>query len=159
MNNKKIEKIKAKERSFVMKLTKADIVDILKKCNYTLDENVYSEEDGKHLPSIERCYNPEKQEYQLFIRCKHTDKVIDKMYNSLLSTFPILSSGTFNPCSAVILVSDYDFTEICTAPHNENSQEIFARYMYEKFGEYYRIKYNQTVRKEIKKSKDEEQTK
>lgn len=161
MDDKKLKKIKAKERSFVMKLTKKDIETILYNFGgYELNNNVYSEADGKKLPPIERGYNQEKQEYQIMIRCKNDDKTAEDLYNSLTASMPYLVSGGYNPRNSIIILTDYSVAEINLGYDiGKDKQIIYAKYMYEKFGEYYRIKYNQAVRKEIKKSKDEERTK
>ena len=157
MNSKSIEKLKTKERSFVMKLSKKDIEKLLQKFGYLLNENIYSEFDGKKLPAIERGYNSEKGEYQIMLRCINADKTSEDLYNTLTIKMPYLVSGGYNPRQSVIMLSDFSITELSFGmENNTDKQLIYALFMYEKFGEYYKEKYNQSVRKEIKNSKSTE---
>lgn len=158
MEDKKIVKLKAKNLSFVMKLTKKDIIELLYKLgNYTLNENVYSEDDGKKLPAIERYYNPEKNEYQIMLRCKNNDTTIEELYNTLTIHMPFLVSGGYNPRNSIIILSDYMLQEL-NMGHDvgSNKQLIYAKFMYEKFGEYYKQKYNKYIRSKIKKFQTKE---
>lgn len=156
MDSKKVEKIKAKERSFVMKLTKKDIAELLQKFGYSLNENVYSEENGKKLPAIERGYNEEKKEYYIMLRCLNNDTTAQDLYNTLTIKMPYLVSGGYNPRQSVIMLSDFSITELSLGmENNTDKQLIYAKYMYEKFGEFYRDKYNKQVRQEIN-SKNEQ---
>ena len=69
MNTKQIERLKAKERSFVLKLTHKDIILILEKCGYALNETLFNEQTSKRLPAITKFYNEQLKEYQIQIRC------------------------------------------------------------------------------------------
>lgn len=157
MDINNLEKLKAKERSFVLKLTKKDIENLLQKFGYSLNENVYSEENGKKLPAIERGYNEEKKEYQIMLRCLNNDTTAEDLYNTLTIKMPYLVSGGYNPRQSVIMLSDYSITELSLGMENHTDKQlIYARYMYEKFGEFYRDKYNKYVRQEIRESKKEQ---
>ncbi len=158
MEDLKIKKLKAKNTSFVMKLTKKDIVELLYKLeNYKLNENVYSETDGKKLPAIERYYNSEKNEYQIMLRCKNDDTIIEELYNTLTIHMPFLVSGGYNPRNSIIILSDYNIQELNMGYDvGSNKQLVYAKFMYEKFGEFYKQKYNKYIRKKFKKEQTKE---
>ena len=156
--DKKIMKLKAKESSFVMKLTKKDIVEILSRAGgYTLNEHLISESDGKILPAIERGYNEEKNQYQIFVRCSQNNPSINALYSSISQSMPNMAK-VMNPNDCCVIISDFDITflGVFADLDQENKQLSFARFMYNKFGEYYREKYNKHVRKQIKEQKGQE---
>lgn len=153
-----IEKIKTKERSFVMKLTKKDIQIILHKCGKTLNETV-TDDSGKHLPAIERFYNQDRNEFQIMLRVENINTASEELYNALTIPMPFIKSSGYNPKDSVIILSDFSLSELSLGFDDsvgQNQQLIYARFMYDKFGEYYREKYNQHVRKEIKNEKQEQ---
>lgn len=149
MDKEKNRKLIAHANSFVMKLTKKDLIELLYRLgNYKLNENVYSECDGKKLPSIERNYNKETNSYEIFIRCVNNDKLAEDLYNSLTLSIPFLISGGYNPRDVLLLLTDFSISQIAFSCEDKVSKQlIYAKFMYEKFGEYYRQKYNQHIRK------------
>jgi len=156
--NSNIEKIKAKERSFVMKLTKKDIETLLYKCGRTLNKNV-ADDSGKPLPAVERFYNEDKNEFQIMLRVENINTASEELYNALTIHMPFIKSSGYNPKNSVIILSDFSLSELSLGFDDnvsQNQQLIYARFMYDKFGEYYREKYNQHVRKEIKNEKQDQ---
>lgn len=150
----KAQQLIAKERSFVMKLTKQDIQTILHKCGYTINQNA-QDQTGKILPPIEKFYNCEKNEYQLMIRVKHAKDNNSQLYNAMASKIPTIVSLDYNPNISIVFLTDFSFLELSVFDEETNNQTIYAQFMYHKFGEYYREKYNHNVRKEIKHEKQE----
>lgn len=143
----------AKQRSFVCKLTKSQIVNLLKECGLVLNTTVYSEFDGKHLPAIERGYNKETDEWELFIRCKVIDKQLNNVYNFVKSKMPAKLQTYYSPMESVVNITDFSFCELSITQDEERAiklQSTFARFMYKQFGEYYKTKYNSYVKKVIK---------
>ena len=150
---KQSKRMLAKERSFVAKLTNAQIENLLEKCGYILNKNVY-DDFGRNLPTIERGYNSEKDEYTVFIRCIKTDSVTNNVANALKFNFPFMTD--YDVRSSMIMLTDFSFVEVrLSYEDSSDNNKIYANFMYNLFGEYYRKKYNKYVRSEIKKQEQE----
>ena len=154
--NKNEQKQLAKQKSFIAKLSRKQIVELLNKCGYILNTNVYSEFDDKKLPAIETGYINNNTECVIFIRAIKVDKQMSQIYNAVKSNLNILSQS-FNPNETIIMIKDFEFCEVQTFLGNseQNNQKIFANFMYNLFGEYYRTKYNNSIRKQIKEQQNE----
>lgn len=152
--NKTTKRKLAKERSFVGKLTNAQIENLLNKCGYALNKNVYTD-DGEKLPAIERGYDGEKDEYSIFIRCTKQDKVATIVHNTLTSALN-LPFSQFNLSDCIVMLKDFEFIELSIqTDEHSNSQQVYAKYMYNLFGEYYRKEYNKNIRKNIREQEKE----
>lgn len=152
--NKQTKRMLAKERSFVGKLTNAQIEKILLKCGYVLNKILY-DDYGETLPAIERGYDSEKDEYSIFIRCKKINPVADKVAHALKSATKINLSN-YNLTDSIVMLKDFEFIELTVLSDNiSNNQEIYARHMYNLFGEYYRKEYNKNIRKNVKQKEKE----
>jgi len=151
--NKKTKRMIAKEKSFVAKLTNSQIQNILHKCGFVLNTNVY-DDFGVKLPSIERGYDSETDEYSIFIRCTKINPVADKVTHALKFATKINLSN-YSLTDSIVMLKDFEFTELSlSCDETSNNNQIYAKFMYNLFGEYYRKEYNKNVRKIIKEQEN-----
>lgn len=153
----KLKRKLAKERSLVLKLTPKQINEILKMCGYVVNNHIY-DEYGEHITPISRYYDKDADEYVILIRCKQHDEERNKLLAGLSSSLAISNLVPFMSLydSSIVLLKDYSFCEISINKDNslENNTK-YAKYMYNLFGEYYRKKYNQIIKKEAKQENKE----
>ena len=154
MDNKLKRKL-AKERSLVLKLTLKQIHEILDGCGYQIDNNIYNE-DGEHIPAILKYYDRESDEYVVEIKCKQKLTDFEKSMQEKISAMPFIAAAYSSLYySSIVVLKDYSFLEISITSDGDKSLEhntFYAKYMYNLFGEYYRKKYNQNLKKEQKQS-------
>ena len=154
MDNKQLQ---AKERSFVLKLSKKDIEEILKISEYKLA--YLTDSNGKTIPPIIKFYNREKDQYYIQINCQTTNTTFTQLENYLSAKLGF-SYSQYSMLTRLIILSDFNFTDVylnnIDDDQNVINQQKYAKYMYQKFGEEYRTKYNQWARKQNKKIKQQE---
>lgn len=149
----------AKQRSFIYKLTKSQIVDLLKECGLVLNTNIYSEYDGKLLPAIEKGYNKENDTWEIFIRCKTTDKYLNDINNMVASFMPSFFTSKYSMLDSMVVLTDYSLHELTICGDEEraiNLQNVFANFMYKQFGEDYRTSYNEYITKLMEENEQAE---
>ena len=152
----------AQEKSFVYKLTKADITKLLEKLGLSL-AYLY-DQIGDAVPPIRRNYDKESKKYVITINYRKNLTSAEKdIEQAVYRNFHPLFAGVLNGYmssmnTGVLLLTDYKI--IALGQLNTDAlayQKEYAYFMYEKFGEYYKQKYNSVVRKEIKESKKQKQ--
>ena len=128
-----------KNTCFLANVSDEELKQLVEKCGYKLYENIDNETNNQRKV-IERIYDNQTKKVKIEISCVNStyDKIKRKMYlrTGLLS---FLSSSIFDV--TLILVNDYLIGDLCN-DDNETLQKEFANFMYNKFGEIYRIKYN-----------------
>ena len=133
-----------KTTSFLANVSDDEIISILTKCGYRLYYNIFNETDGQRKP-IERIYNPKTKKEYLEISCKNIalETMTKKFFDMTgLSTF--VSKNIYD--ISLVFVSDYVITDLRLDYTNDtasnNLQNEYAKFMYDKFGEQYRVLYN-----------------
>ena len=159
MNEKRAKRLMAKARSFVLKLTNKEILEIIDKCGYKPAQNLY-DDYGNKLPTISKFYDEENDEFIVEIKCTVEDDFAKSIFGGISSSFGLDLLDTYNSMynSTIVWLKDFSISELSpTASSDElsNHQKIYAQFMYNLFGEFYRKKYNQTVRKNIKEQEKE----
>lgn len=151
-----MDKEQYKTTSFLANVSDAEIVSILNKCGYRIYYEIERETDGERKP-IERIYNPKTKKVYLEISCKNVS--IENLSNLLLPVSGFFDINTYNV--SLIIVNDYIMTDLMqnclqSIPKNQ-LQDTFAKYMYNKFGEQYRLRYNKYHSKRNKKIDEEKE--
>lgn len=155
-----LEKELAKQKSFVYKLTKTDIEKLLSKLGYAITK--IEDINGKLVPLITKNYNKETKTFSIVIHCK---KNFNKREQELTKVFfgkihPIFAGVSDSYLKAIsittFILTDYIINHI-NINEIPNLQSVYAHFMWDKFGDYYKTMYNKNVRQELKKQQNETQ--
>lgn len=151
-----MDKEQYKTTSFLANVSDDEIIRILKKCGYRVYYEIERETDGERKP-IERIYNPKTKKVYLEISCKNVS--LETLTYRLLPVSNLFDINTFNV--SLVIVNDYimmDLLQNCIESLPKNRlQDAYAEFMYNKFGEQYRLKYNRYHSKRNRKIDEEKE--
>ena len=149
MINKEILE-KAKQTSFLAYLTDKDIICLLNECGYKLDINIESKSDGARKP-ITRRYDSRNR--KIIIEVCAINEFSEQIMNALAFKMPLLLNSALRQYNtSFIVIKDFEIINFMSIEQNASElQNKFAQFMYKKFGERYRIRYNKWVARNNKK--------
>ena len=152
-----------KQFSFVKYLTKKDVLELLKRCNFSLASNYpqslrkHKEKDGTYTITIKATNNNKNEAENISLKNKSIVLLHAFMSMSMEDSWSVYSGKT-----SIFEISDFAFVDLMPMPDlfgADVSQMLTKKYhefMKEKFGTFYVSKFKKYYKKIMKEQKEQE---
>ena len=136
-----------KKTSFLANVTNEEIRDFLNLCGYRLDYRIVDEADGQRK-TIERIYDSRNRKVKIEVCAINIDQ--EKIYITIARKSGLYSVFDNRFSTTLIFITDYKIS-VLGINDDTKIQNIYAKFMYKKFGERYKKSYNRVATMHNKK--------
>ena len=148
-----MNKDELKKNSYIYNVKKSEIIKLLVENGYALLMN--TDRNGNIVPPIQRLFNKEDGTYWYLVRCKKVveDESLNEVMKSISFPFKSLMDlgfGYYNPSNKLLSFNDYYVNAILEDYFDENLNNKFIEFMFDKYGDEYKKDYKKFFKTQSK---------